>query len=57
MLANNSQMGNAAHLFAVWHPEIAASIANKINRGEFAATFFLPCLATLELDGIRLEDI
>lgn len=37
--------------------ENAASIANKISRGTFAATFFLGCLAALELDGIRLEDI
>ena len=37
--------------------ENAASIANKISRGTFAATFFLACLAALELEGIRLEDI
>ena len=37
--------------------ENAASIANKISRGTFAATFFLACLAALELDGIKLEDI
>ena len=37
--------------------ENAASIANKLARGTFAATFFLACLAALELEGIRLEDI
>lgn len=37
--------------------ENAASIANKLARGTFAATFFLACLAALELDGIRLEDL
>jgi hypothetical protein len=37
--------------------ENSASIANKISRGTFAATFFLASLAALELDGIRLEDI
>ena len=37
--------------------ESAASIANKLARGTFAATFFLACLAALELDGIRLEDL
>jgi Domain of unknown function (DUF6471) len=37
--------------------ENAASIANKISRGTFAATFFLACLAALEIEGIRLEDI
>jgi len=37
--------------------ESAASLANKLARGTFAATWFLACLAALELDGIRLEDI
>jgi hypothetical protein len=37
--------------------ENAASIANKLARGTFAATFFLACIAALELEGIRLEDL
>jgi hypothetical protein len=37
--------------------ENAAALANKLDRGTFAATWFLACLAALELDGIRLEDI
>ena len=37
--------------------ENAASIANKLSRGTFAATFFLATLAALEREGIRLEDI
>ena len=37
--------------------ETEASITSKLNRGTFAATFFLACLAALELEGIRLEDI
>jgi hypothetical protein len=37
--------------------ENSASIANKLARGTFAATFFLACLAALELDGVRLEDL
>ncbi len=37
--------------------ENAASIANKLARGTFAAAFFLACLAALELDGVRLDDI
>jgi len=37
--------------------ENAASIANKLARGTFAATFFLACLAALELGGVRLEDL
>ena len=34
-----------------------ASIANKLKRGTFPATFFLACLAALELDGVALEEI
>jgi hypothetical protein len=37
--------------------ENGASIANKLARGTFAATFFLACLAALEMEGLRLEDI
>jgi hypothetical protein len=37
--------------------ENGPSIANKLARGTFAATFFLACLAALELNGVRLEDI
>lgn len=37
--------------------ETEASIANKLARGTFAATFFLACLAALELEGVRLEDL
>jgi hypothetical protein len=37
--------------------ENAASIANKLARGTFAATFFLASLAALEMDGLWLEDI
>lgn len=37
--------------------ETEASITSKLNRGTFAATFFLACLAALELEGLRLEDL
>jgi virulence-associated protein VapD len=37
--------------------ETVGSITMKLKRGTFAATFFLACLAALELDGVRLEDI
>jgi hypothetical protein len=37
--------------------EIEASIANKLMRGSFTATFCLACLAALELDGVALEEI
>jgi hypothetical protein len=37
--------------------ENGASIANKLARGTFAATFFLAALAALEVEGLRLEDL
>lgn len=37
--------------------ETEASIANKLSRGTFAATFFLACLAALELEGVQLADL
>lgn len=37
--------------------ETRNSIAAKLKRGTFAATFLLGCLAALEMEGIRLEDL
>jgi len=37
--------------------ETEDSITAKLKRGTFAATFFLACLAALELDGVALEEI
>ena len=37
--------------------ETKASIANKLARGTYAATFLFACLCALEVEGIRLEDI
>jgi hypothetical protein len=37
--------------------ETETSITGKLTRGTFAVSFFLACLAALELDGVRLEDI
>lgn len=37
--------------------ESEASITMKLKRGTFPATFFLACLAALELEGLTLEDI
>jgi len=37
--------------------ETEASITNKLARGTFAATWFLACLAALELDGVALDEI
>jgi len=37
--------------------ETKASVTNKLARGTFPATFFLACLAALELDGVALEEL
>ena len=37
--------------------ETEASIANKLSRGTVAATFLLATIASLEMDGVKLEDI
>lgn len=37
--------------------ESAASIANKLARGTFSATFFLACVAALDVQGFRVEDL
>jgi hypothetical protein len=37
--------------------ETEASVTNKLARGTFPATFFLACLAAMELEGVALEEI
>jgi hypothetical protein len=37
--------------------ETEDSIKAKLKRGTFAATFLFACLAALELEGVRLEDL
>ena len=37
--------------------ETDTSITGKLARGTFAASFFLSCLAALEMEGVRLEDL
>jgi len=37
--------------------ETRDSVAAKLKRGTFPATFFLACLAALELTGMALEDL
>jgi hypothetical protein len=37
--------------------ETRDSIAAKLKRGTFAATFLIGVVAALELDGVRLEDL
>jgi hypothetical protein len=47
----------AARLEAHGIKENGPSIANKLARGTFAATFFLAALVALEVEGLRLEDL
>lgn len=37
--------------------ETEASIANKISRGTFSATFLLATLIAIEADAVRLENV
>jgi Domain of unknown function (DUF6471) len=37
--------------------ETEAGITMKLQRGTFAATFFLACLAAMELEGVGLDEI
>ena len=37
--------------------ETRDSIAAKLKRGTFAATFLIGVIAALELEGVRLEDL
>lgn len=37
--------------------ETRNSVAAKLKRGKFAAAFLLACLAALQLDGLKLENI
>ena len=37
--------------------ETETSITGKLARGTFAASFLLACIAALEMDGVRLEEI
>jgi len=37
--------------------ETESGIASKMARGTFSATFLIACLAVLEMEGLRLEEI
>jgi len=39
------------------YKENEASITMKLKRGTFAAAWLFACLAALELEGVRLEEI
>jgi Domain of unknown function (DUF6471) len=47
----------ASRLNAKGWKETEASIANKLSRGAFSATFFLASLAEIGCDIVRLEDV
>lgn len=55
--------GNIAPVTAIWlgkhgfKDETKASIANKLARGTFAVAFLFACLAALEIEGVKLEDL
>jgi Domain of unknown function (DUF6471) len=49
--------GLAKRLKEHGHTENAASIANKLSRGTFAATFFLAALVAIGCEVVKLEDI
>ena len=36
---------------------LGSTAARGYQRGAFATTFFLDCLAVLEMEGVRLEDL
>jgi hypothetical protein len=55
--ADMTYEGLAERLKAHGFEETKASIANKLARATVPASFFLACLAALELEGVRLEDI
>jgi hypothetical protein len=37
--------------------ETEAGITMKLKRGTFSATFFLACLAAMELEGVAIEEL
>jgi Domain of unknown function (DUF6471) len=47
----------AARLTTHGVPETKASIASKLGRGTFAATFLIAALMVLGLEGISLDDV
>jgi Domain of unknown function (DUF6471) len=58
-----SRFAHAGYVLVKWlkkhgfKTETKASITNKLARDTFPATFFLACLAALELDGVALGEI
>jgi hypothetical protein len=38
-------------------PAARSSVTSKLARGTFAVSFFLACLAVLELEGVQLTEL
>jgi hypothetical protein len=55
--ADVSYKGLAEKLTKHGLEETEIGIASKLARGTFSATFLLACLAVLEMEGVRLEDL
>ena len=55
--ANVTYEGMATRLKDHGLSETRDSVAAKLKRGTFAATFLLACLAALELEGVRLSEL
>ena len=53
--ANATRILNGPRLHGL--KETEAEITMKLKRGTFAATFFLACLAAMELEGVVLDEI
>jgi hypothetical protein len=49
--------GLVARLKAYGFEETEASITMKLKRGTFAATFMFACVAALEIEGVKLDEI
>lgn len=49
--------GSVERLKAHGFAETEASVTMKLKRGTFAAAWLFACIAALELEGIRLEEL
>jgi hypothetical protein len=47
----------AAKLREMGHDETKISVANKVNRGTFAATFFVAVMRAIGRQTVNLEDV
>lgn len=47
----------AHRLQAMGHDETKVSVANKLSRGTFSATFFVAVMKAIGVEQVRLEDV